>query len=99
MCFPLLVQIKYNEIPINRNKNIHTGANNQFGGLKLGFTKVGYQVDIETMLNKDPIPPANWQITNAIISFRMFFIILILFYLFLNVCLELRPQCLKILDY
>lgn len=74
LCFPLLVHIRYNEIPINKNKNIQTGANIQFGGLKLGFTRVVYQVDIETILNKDPIPPANWQITNAMISFRMFFI-------------------------
>ncbi len=46
-------------MPIRKYSKTHTGANNQLGGLKLGFINVGYQDDIVEAVNKDPIIPAN----------------------------------------
>jgi hypothetical protein len=57
-----LFQTKYKEIPIKKYKIIHTGANNQLGGLKNGLFKVKYHVDTEETVKNDPIKPANWQI-------------------------------------
>ena len=61
------------EIPINTNRVIQTGENTQFGGLKDGFSREAYHVGIEGEVNKDPITPANWQITRLIISFNKSF--------------------------
>ena len=64
----------YNEIPINKNNVVHTGAKIQFGGLNVGVFKEAYQVGIEGEVKKEPIIPANWQITIEIMSLIMFFI-------------------------
>jgi hypothetical protein len=45
------------DIPININSIVQTGANNQFGGLKDGFSRVVYHVGIEALVNIDPIKP------------------------------------------
>lgn len=45
------------DTPIMINNTVHTGAKTQFGGLKIGFIKVGYQVEIlccVTLLDKKP---------------------------------------------
>jgi len=54
-----LFQIIYNESPIRKYKIIHTGPNNQLGGLKNGLFKFEYQVDIDDTVKIDPINPAN----------------------------------------
>ena len=41
---------------------VHTGPNTQEGGLKKGFTKVGYQVVTELKVKTEPITPASPQI-------------------------------------
>ncbi|HEY6885366.1 MAG TPA: hypothetical protein VI278_15130 [Nitrososphaeraceae archaeon] len=46
-------------MPIRKYSKIHTGANNQLGGLKLGFINVGYQEETVEAVNTDPIIPAN----------------------------------------
>lgn len=46
-CSVILSQIKPAETPIMIKSNVQTGAKTQFGGLKTGFSKVGYQVAIE----------------------------------------------------
>jgi hypothetical protein len=58
-----LSQIIYNEIPISKYKIVHTGPNNQPGGLKKGLFRVKYQVETEETVKNDPIMPANWHIT------------------------------------
>lgn len=57
--FAFLIHTRYNEIPISRNKVIHTGENNQPGGLNETLFNVEYQVDIEEAVNIEPITPAN----------------------------------------
>ena len=52
----------YKEIPINIYKVIHTGPNNQLGGLKNGLLMVKYHVDTDNTVKKEPIIPANWHI-------------------------------------
>ena len=52
-------QIKYNEIPINKNKMVQTGPKIQFGGLKKGLFKVAYHVGIAEIVNKLPTSPAS----------------------------------------
>lgn len=61
-------------IPINKNKAVQTGANSQFGGLKDGLIKVGYQVLTAGAVKIEPTIPANSQTTIAIINFPKFFI-------------------------
>ena len=51
--------IKYKDIPIRKYSKTHTGANNQLGGVKLGFINVGYQEETVEAVNTDPIIPAN----------------------------------------
>jgi hypothetical protein len=60
---------KYNEIPININKVVQTGAKTQFGGLKNGLFRVEYHVWIEEDVKIEPTAPANRQIITEIISF------------------------------
>lgn len=61
LSFALFCHIKYNDIPIRKYSEIHTGPNNQPGGLKSGFINVEYQVDNVEAVNTDPIIPANSQ--------------------------------------
>ncbi len=46
------------DIPISMNSIVQTGANNQFGGLKDGFSRVVYHVGIEVFVNMEPMKPA-----------------------------------------
>lgn len=41
---------------------IHTGANNQLGGANEGFTRVGYHVETDERVKKEPTKPAAWHI-------------------------------------
>jgi hypothetical protein len=61
-----------NAIPIIKYRNIHTGANIHEGGLKNGLFKVKYHVLTESLVNTDPITPADWQINRLINNFKMF---------------------------
>jgi hypothetical protein len=47
-------------------KDVQTGAKIQLGGLKLGFTKVGYQVVIEARVTIPETYPTTKQITTTI---------------------------------
>jgi hypothetical protein len=48
----------------------------KFGGLKLGFARYIYQLDIELDVPKDPMIPASWDINmEAMRSFRFFMFI------------------------
>ena len=53
---------------------VHTGANNQFGGLKYGLFKLEYHVLMEFEVSKDPIKPTNKGIDIDITSFPKFII-------------------------
>jgi hypothetical protein len=44
----------YKEAPIIINKTVQTTGKTQFGGMKLGFIKVGYQEVIEKELKMLP---------------------------------------------
>jgi hypothetical protein len=66
-------QTKKAEIPISKKRVVHTGAKTQLGGLKVGLTKVAYQVGIAGVVKIDPKTPTNWQIIMLIISFRTSF--------------------------
>jgi len=57
--FLSLLQTKYNDIPIKVKSVVQTGKNNQFGGEKVGFWRLAYQVGIDGVVNTEPIRPAN----------------------------------------
>jgi len=63
------------DIPISINSIVQTGANNQFGGVKDGFSRVVYHVGMEALVKIDPIKPINRHtpihITNLIISIAL----------------------------
>lgn len=50
-------QIKYKLIPISKYKMVHTGPNNQFGGLKNGLFRLAYQVGISETVKIPPSEP------------------------------------------
>ena len=52
-------QTKYREIPIRVKRVIQTGPKTQFGGVKVGFCMVSYQVEIDGVVNKEPMMPAD----------------------------------------
>ena len=47
------------EIPIKRNKIVQTGANNQLGGVKVGFIMEAYHTGIAGVVNMEPMKPTN----------------------------------------
>ena len=61
-------QTKATAIPINVNKVVQTGANNQFGGLKEGLLTEAYQVSIEEAVAIPPMEPKPTQRRILIIS-------------------------------
>ena len=71
------LHIKYSETPIRIKSVIQTGENIQFGGLKVGFSKAAYHVEIEGKVKNEPITPANWQITIEDTSLVIFLISII----------------------
>lgn len=71
---------KYNETPIKKNKNIHTGEKTQLGGAMLGFFKLWYQDEIAGIVKKEPIIPAVWHIITEIKNFAVFIILYIFYY-------------------
>ncbi|HSA74061.1 MAG TPA: hypothetical protein VLD84_08920 [Nitrososphaeraceae archaeon] len=52
---------------------IHTGANIQPGGLKLGFAIVAYQLVTDEAVNIEPTIPTNWQIVIEITNIDLLF--------------------------
>jgi hypothetical protein len=58
-------------MPISKYRSVQTGANNQFGGAKDGFSSVAYQVGIALRVNIEPIKPAHRQATMLTTSFRI----------------------------
>jgi hypothetical protein len=46
------------DTPISINNIVQTGANNQFGGLNDGFSRVVYHVGMEALVKIEPIKPA-----------------------------------------
>jgi hypothetical protein len=65
-----LFQTIYKEIPIKIYKLIHTGPNNQLGGLKDGLFNVTYHVETEATVNNEPMTPAIWQMMTEAASLR-----------------------------
>lgn len=65
----LLSQTIYRATPINTNNTVHTGANTQFGGLKLGLSSVSYHTSGEVKFAIEPSSPAHWGIAREIINF------------------------------
>ena len=63
-----LRQTKNAEIPIKIYRIVQTGPNTQFGGLSAGFAKLLYQLAIEDILRKEPLPPTSNGITTEIIN-------------------------------
>ncbi len=58
---------------IKKNSVVHAGANNQFGGLKKGFTKPAYHVGMFGMVKIDPSEPKTWHTIIIPINFKIFF--------------------------
>ena len=71
LSFALFCHIKYKEIPIRKYSKIHTGANNQLGGLKFGFINVGCQEETVEAVGMDPVIPASWQRTMEAANLRI----------------------------
>jgi hypothetical protein len=69
-----LSQTKPAETPININKIVQTGAKTQFGGLKIGFFKVGYQVLIDVCVTILERYPTAKQIATKDAIFKYLFI-------------------------
>jgi hypothetical protein len=44
---------------MSKYKVIHTGENNQFGGVNAGLASEAYQVGIAGVVNNEPMKPAN----------------------------------------
>lgn len=73
------------------NSPIHTGENNQFGGVKEGLLREAYHVGIASAVKREPMKPASWHIAmlsinrqmsgrrNFFIIYPWFFIVAILF--------------------
>ena len=57
--FVFAVQIKYKDIPINKNKVVHTGPKTQPGGFRFDLFKFAYQLGIDFTVKIEPIAPAN----------------------------------------
>jgi hypothetical protein len=57
------LQIRKREMPIRVNRMIQINPIYDPGGVKDGFTRVGYQLATELAVNIDPIMPAIWQMT------------------------------------
>lgn len=55
-------QTRNREMPMSMYSVIHTGENNQFGGVKEGLLSVAYHVGIASVVKMDPTKPASWQI-------------------------------------
>jgi len=60
--------------PISIYSSVHTGANSQLGGEKIGFSSVAYQVGMALRVNIEPMAPAARQATMLTTSFRIFLI-------------------------
>jgi hypothetical protein len=77
---------------------VHTGPNNQFGGLNEGLTNPEYQVVIEGVVKIDPINPITKQITTDIISLPQLltFIFIIMINHYNNLTDLINPQSLLI---
>jgi hypothetical protein len=58
-------------MPISKYRSVQAGANNQFGGVKDGFSSVAYHVGIASLVNIEPMIPAHRQATTHTISFKM----------------------------
>lgn len=73
------------------NSPIHTGENNQFGGVKEGLLREAYHVGIVSAVKTEPMKPASWHIAilsinrqisgrrNFFIVYPCFFVAAILF--------------------
>ena len=55
-------QTRKREIPMSMNRVIHTGENNQLGGVNEGLLIEAYHVGIASAVKRDPMKPASWQI-------------------------------------
>jgi len=66
-----LRQTRNAAVPIRIYKSVHAGANNQFGGVKAGFSSVAYQVGMALRVNTEPMAPAPRQATMLTTSFRI----------------------------
>jgi len=55
----LLRQTRNKDIPMSTYKVIHTGPNNQLGGLKAGFLSAAYQVGTAGAVKTEPMIPAS----------------------------------------
>jgi hypothetical protein len=69
--FALFVHIKNRDIPIRKYNVIHTGANIQPGGEKLGFARVAYQFVNDEAVNIEPSTPVNSQIAIEITNIAL----------------------------
>jgi hypothetical protein len=63
-------------MPIIIYRSVHTGANSQFGGAKVGFSSVAYQVGMALRVNTEPMAPAARQATMLTTSFRISLILI-----------------------
>jgi len=54
-----------------RYSMVQTGAKTHDGGLRAGFSSVAYHVDTDDAVKKEPIPPANVQMTKEMRSFEV----------------------------
>jgi hypothetical protein len=62
------IQTIYKEIAINTYNAVQTGPKTQFGGAKLGFVRVAYQVEIAGIVKNEPTAAAKKHTTNDTMS-------------------------------
>jgi len=66
-----LRQTKNAATPMRAKSVIQTGAKTQLGGVKTGFLRVVYQVEIAGAVKIDPTVPASWQTTMLTMNLKM----------------------------
>lgn len=66
--------MRYSDIAIKKNNNVHTGAKTQFGGLKNGLLIFAYQPLMAGIVTWDPKNDVEKQITIDKTNQSIFFI-------------------------
>ena len=69
-----LFQTKNAAIPMSAKSVVQTGPNTHAGGLNAGRARVAYQVEIEGVVNTEPMMPATSETIMAMISLSALFI-------------------------
>lgn len=70
-------------MPISKNRAVQAGPNTQFGGASWGFSRLAYQPSIDGIVNTEPITAASWGIKIAMTNFKILFMIIFSYILYI----------------